>query len=420
MTIINILGDLFSQTWAVFTSPLFLTIFHYFFITAPVWLPIVLAIIFWFSWINYIRSKFLASQKYVLLEIKLPPEVFKSPLAMETVLANLHITGGESTWYDKYIKGAMRPWYSLEIVSIEGNVHFFVWTRMGFKNLVESQFYGQYPNVELFEVSDYTDYAPYFDKKKISAWATHYKLTKPDPYPIKTYIDYGLDRDPKEEFKIDPLTTLIEYFSTLGKGEQVWMQVLFQSHKKKRTAGTFKSTDWQEEGADLIKKLQKEFRKSDEEDEDGKPQFRFPTKGETDILAALDRSISKLGFDVGIRLVYLAEKDKYIGARVPGFVTILKGFNSNILNGFAPTNNTAFDYPWQDFFDIRGDHLKTKYMRLYHKRAYFYPPDKIMEPFVLNTEELATIFHFPGSVLQTPSVNRVSSRKAEAPVNLPH
>jgi hypothetical protein len=39
--------------------------------------------------------------------------------------------------------------------------------------------------------------------------------------------------------------------------------------------------------------------------------------------------------------------------------------------------------------------------------------------FVLNTEELATMFHFPGGVAATPTFNRIESRKAEAPTNLP-
>lgn len=412
------MNELFSQTLGVYSSTPLLTAYSFFFGTSPLWLPIVLAIIFWFSWINYVRAKYIARQKTILLEIKLPPEVFKSPLAMENILSTLHITSGESTWYAKYIKGAMRPWYSLEIVSIEGNIHFYIWTVDIFKNLIESQFYGQYPNVEIFEVGDYTDYAPYFDKERIGVWSHNYVLTKPDPYPIKTYIDFGLDKDPKEEFKIDPLTTLLEYLSTLGKGEQIWLQILIQSHKKKKRAGSFEETDWKEEGEELIKKLNKEYRKSDEDTKDGKPILHFPTKAETEILAAIDRSISKLGFDVGIRFVYLAEKDKFTGSRIPSMVNLLKIFNSNSLNSFRPSDATNFDYPWQDFRQMRLNSIRAGAIAAYRRRSYFYPPYKT-KSFVLNTEELATIFHLPGGVLQTPSVNRVGSRKAEAPVNLP-
>jgi len=38
---------------------------------------------------------------------------------------------------------------------------------------------------------------------------------------------------------------------------------------------------------------------------------------------------------------------------------------------------------------------------------------------VLNTEELATVFHFPGSVAQTSGIGRIEAQKAEPPSNLP-
>ena len=54
----------------------------------------------------------------------------------------------------------------------------------------------------------------------------------------------------------------------------------------------------------------------------------------------------------------------------------------------------------------------------YKRRMYFYKPYK-KHAFVLNTEELATIYHFPGGVSGTPTFTRIDSRKAEAPANLP-
>ena len=54
----------------------------------------------------------------------------------------------------------------------------------------------------------------------------------------------------------------------------------------------------------------------------------------------------------------------------------------------------------------------------YRLRSYFHPPHK-RKHFVLNAEELATIYHFPGGVAQTPTFGRIESRKAEPPMNLP-
>jgi len=94
--------------------------------TAPFWAPLVLAVVAARTWVYYARANYLASQKWTILEIKLPRDTFKSPLAMEVVLNALHQTIGESTWYDKYILGKTRTWFSLELVSIEGKVRFFL------------------------------------------------------------------------------------------------------------------------------------------------------------------------------------------------------------------------------------------------------------------------------------------------------
>ena len=56
---------------------------------AVLWLPLFLGF-FWFTlWINYKRRKFIKDQGSVLLEIKIPEEISKSPVAMEMFLNNL-------------------------------------------------------------------------------------------------------------------------------------------------------------------------------------------------------------------------------------------------------------------------------------------------------------------------------------------
>ena len=38
---------------------------------------------------------------------------------------------------------------------------------------------------------------------------------------------------------------------------------------------------------------------------------------------------------------------------------------------------------------------------------------------VLNTEELATLWHFPGQILKVPTFERIESKEASPPTNLP-
>ena len=55
------------------------------------------------------------------------------------------------------MKGKVRPWFSLELVSIEGNFHFYL-DKKNFVDLIESQIYSQYPQSKVQEVEDYTNF----------------------------------------------------------------------------------------------------------------------------------------------------------------------------------------------------------------------------------------------------------------------
>ncbi|MFA6338861.1 MAG: hypothetical protein WCW87_02300 [Candidatus Paceibacterota bacterium] len=387
------------------------------FYAMPLWLPFLAGFVFWKLWVQYVRGEFISKQKYTLLEIKLPKELFKSPQAMETVLAGLYLTMGESTWFDKYWLGKIRTWFSLELVSIDGNVHFFIWTRDYFKNTVESQIYAQYPTVEIYEVPDYTQNI-YFDPNVYSVFGTFFKLTKPDPYPIKTYVDYGMDKDPKEEFKIDPIVSVTEFLGSLNKGEQAWIQILIRAHKKEKRDGLFSEpTDWKTDAKAEIKKIMTEGSYVKSEGDDPFAAMKL-TRGQQDVINAMERSINKQAFDTGIRAIYIAEKDKYNATRIPGILGVMRQYNSSTLNSFGLSGTTGFDFPWEDYKDIRLNKVKKDLVDGYKLRSYFHPPFK-KKPFVLNTEELATIFHFPGGVATTPTVSRITSKKAEPPSNLP-
>jgi hypothetical protein len=43
----------------------------------------------------------------------------------------------------------------------------------------------------------------------------------------------------------------------------------------------------------------------------------------------------------------------------------------------------------------------------------------VSRPIVLNTEEMASLFHFPGAVVSSPTMPRMQSKQAEPPINLP-
>lgn len=400
--------------------------FKYLYKTMPIWLPVAFLYSALNAWVRYKRQKFWQKEGSVLLEIRLPKEITKSPAAMEMALGAFSQPGGESTWIDRILNGKTRSWFSLEIASVGGNIKFFVWTRPKHRSVIEAAFYSQYPGIEIYEVPDYTKEF-YYHPEKNNVWGCELALTQPDPWPIKTYIDYGLDRDPKEEFKIDPMSPLIELLGSIGPDHNVWIQIIIRAHKKRRALDMFgeKEDSWKDEMAKEKNKIIEQFKPKD------KTEYgRFPTKGETDRISALERAASKTPFDVGIRAIYIADKDKFNSGIGGGISGSFKQYGSADLNGFKPTGWFGiFDWPWEEKWGNPTEKMKHWILDEYKARRYFYSPLKnkktvwgkkiYSKPFVLNAEELATIYHFPGSVVSTPTFGRIPSKKSEAPSNLP-
>lgn len=435
---------MFSFLIKFFTDPNILQVFKWLYYSAYILVPIGLLSIAWEVWIAYVRALFFAKTEYVLLEIRLPRDIFKSPAAMEFCLTSLHQTGGEKNWYEKFWQGKVRAWSSLEIVSIDGSVHFFIWTRKSMKNVLESNLYSQYPGIEIYEVPDYTLPVSY-NPEMNSMWASEFDLTGADVFPIKTYIDYGMDKNPEEEYKIDPMTPLIEFLGSLGRGQQVWIQIIVRAHvaedkdpsknwSNAKIWTTLRPNDiwdrwakkdlrWKESAQAEIDKIITKAK--GEKDKEGKiipGTGRQLTEVEKDTVTALARSVSKKGFDVGIRSVYVAPKDVFSADNLGGIIGGITHFNSH-LNGFKPARSsderfTNIFLAWKKRSEKKRNDEKQYLLDAYKRRAYFYSPYK-SPYFILNTEELATMFHLPGGVSATPTFARVESKKSEAPTNLP-
>ena len=405
-----------QEFFSLFYSDTFLIVLKFVIVLMPYWLPVALAITFWNLWLRYKRKKFILNQEMVLLEVFIPAEIRRSPKAMEQVFSAIHAGPNEANWYSIYLQGKVRPWWSFEIVSIEGKIHFYIWTRAFFRNIIESAIYGQYPEVEIHEAKE--DYSRLIKlvPGETRMWGCDFMLDEKDAYPIKTYIDYGLDKENvKDEEKIDPMSSFLEFFASIGKGEQLWMQIIIQ-----QTKGTDKInknySDWKKEAMKEVEKLREEGRPSNVAE--GDPTVFNITKGKADKIAAIERSLNKHGFNTGIRGIYIAEDAQFKAHNIPGIITSVKHYSSNDLNGFHPERTTDFDYPWQDYKGMREVAEGRSKLEAYRRRSWFHPPFRY-KPYVLNTEELATLYHFPGSVVQTPGLQRISSKRGEAPTNLP-
>jgi hypothetical protein len=393
--------------------------------TALYWVPVVFFYVGWQVWLHYIQIAAMAKKKWLLLEIKIPRDIFRSPAAMEIFLSNaLHQTGGVGNWLKKYWDGNLHTQFSLEIISIHGSVHFYIRLEEKFQRLIEAQLYAQYPSIEITEVEDYVEKAAReMVKEPWSIWGSEITLSKDDPYPIKTYVDYGLDKPGggllEEDKKIDPISPMIEFLASLKAGEQVWYQILVRPSIKrfKDPKHPFKKVDWKEDAKRVKDEILAEHTVKDADGVERRDLWNM-TEGERGAITAIEKSIGKPGFDVGMRSIYLAKEGAFDAINITGMLGAVKQYNSVHLNAFRPANATDFDFPWQDPTGSRVRRLKKDIFNAYWDRGFFAPPYK-GKPFVLNSEELATIFHFPSRSTEAPTFERIEAKKATPPPNLP-
>ncbi len=377
-------------------------------------------------WVKYVRTQFFSKQEYTVLNLKIPRNNLKSPIAMEIVINALYQSNKDYTFENKYWTGEVSPWFSLEICSFEGAVEFFIWTKTKYKDLIENQLYSQFADIEIHDIGekDYTYEIP-FDLNKYEYWGCEFKKKEASHIPIKTYTTYKLDKDPDEEVKIDPITPTIEFLGSLKKGEQVWIQICISAHSKEDAHPEKRGEriDWRyHANKDLIIKTKRNMSMDEKK---MNPALYVMTKGEKDVVDAIEDAITKTPFDCGIRAVYIAEKNVFRKSVLGGIANSFKQYNANNLNSFETMNavDKKVKHAWLDFGNKKLNKYKEKFISLYRHRSFFYPEyiphGYDDDSFVMNVEELATLYHFPGDVSKTPTMTRVTAKKAEPPSNLP-
>ena len=408
-------------------------------------MPIPLA--FWALnlWHHYRQERFIVGIKWVLLEIQVPRDVTKTPAAMELIFSNAFFHQSAKGFWEQFIVGAPWLWFSLEMASIDGKVHFYIRTPTRLRDLVETQVYAQYPQAKVVEVDDYAFHVPQYSKNNDwNVWGCEFKKAKEDFLTFKTYKDFGdeMKTGVKEEFKVDPITPTIEYLGSLAKGQQLWIQIIIRQNKKTyHSHKTGKHIEFNAAANEFMDKILAPYTRTQKNDNNvetfGK-QIGMPEQLKPVIKSVTD-SMAQIHFDCGIRVITLSNKkytneDQFNNLRRDARL-LFRQYSRPSINEIVRVNATQFDAPWSDPTGLALHKVKKRMLDFYRLRTFFHPPLQYAidypavlslffpsnKPniFVLSSEELATIFHFPGMVSETPSFKRIETKIAKPPSNLP-
>jgi hypothetical protein len=255
---------------------------------------------------------------------------------------------------DQYLKA--RTFISCEIVAFKDNIKFYIVCPNRIATLVDRQINGAYPNAEIVKVKEYN----LFPEDAEVAAATM-KLTKDTLAGVRTY----------EELATDTLATLTDAMSKLRDGESAAFQMVISP------AGT----EWRNKA----KKLVKDARKPGEEGKENPLSKKY----DDETLSAIDRKAEKSGFFADIRLVVVSE---------------IKEMAQDHLANMA----SAFD----QYTKESGNSFKREKAGASFVKDFIYRFPR--ETMILNTAELATIFHFPNKNIHTPHIQWLLSRDGPA------
>ena len=290
--------------------------------------------------------------------------------------------------------------FGFEIVGNKGFVHFYAAVPISLIEVVKQAIVSAYPAARLEEVPEHNIFSP--TGKLSGTVGGELKLKEEFAYPIATYQD----------LKRDAMQAMLNALSTLDKEDGAAIQILMRpaDPEWRKTANKLasekrKGKDDAKKGADQLlgigRDLATAFVKPPESKDEKKEEKKNDLSSlDQAILDSIDDKTRYPGYEVVIRVIVSSN----ISQRSQAIL-------NNIIAAFA-----LFDAPGKNGFKYEAAEEISDLVTSYLLR-FFPQTDKEN---VLNSVELATIFHFPDQKsIPTSQLERQDSKQVDGPRNIP-
>lgn len=325
-----------------------------------IWAPIAV-VLGYLAFRNNQRAKLIKHLEHVLLAVELPKKNTKNAVSAEEFFSSLH--GILRNRRELAKQGGLQEHISFEVVATGAGLYFYLWIPRHLQNFVEGQLLAQYPDVKLYTADQ--DYSGSVGSS--ATYTAEINLVETDMLPIKTY----------NTFTSDPLEAILATMGSVQPEEQAWLQVLVRpvandwQATANRTIGRLKAGQGTGLGTNIgmyILDLLEAMWRPPQGRKTPEPNARDKAR-----IEAIGQKRTKPGFRVKLRTTYVAKSEPTAKTRALAIASIFKQFNQPNLN--------AFDTK-------RGTHSSDG---LAEYRARFF----IDKGYILNSEELATLYHLP-------------------------
>ncbi len=306
------------------------------------------------------------SLEMTTLQVAVPRENEIKIDAMEQIYASLYAIKkgglGPFGWFS-FLQ--TQPHVSLELVASKEDIRFYIIVPEKLRDLVEKQIHGSYPGADIRVVEEPNIFTENGNVE--FAWL----VMRNSAYnPIQVY----------KNLTVDPLAGLSSALAKMEDGEGAHVQVLIAPADNK----------WKGKGRAWIGKTKKA--ESDPE----KASYKVDPK----VMEAVDNKVSKSGFETTVRIVVCSNDKASAKAHLTNIKAAFEQFNGD-LNGFKGKK-----------MRLKGAFM-TDFIYRYQPMLWWGGQT------ILNTEELASIYHFPNKTIETPHIFWLNAKRAPAPSGIP-
>ncbi len=289
--------------------------------------------------------------------------------------------------------------FSFEIVANNGLIFFYIVSPRRLSRYLEQQINAHYPDAVLEEVTDYNLF-----KANSQVAAGNLKTIRHFALPLKTYLKQDADLMNSQlnvMSKLAPDDSLaIQYTvrSAYGVWHSLVKKIVQTAHKQKSLSTALKQgvlQDWLNFFSDIFKSKEQKERETAQ-----KAEKRL-TALEEESLKTIEEKNSKAGLDVNVRLVVCSAEKNRAETLLADLVSALSQYNH---------------YEYGNSFSNKISNSGSKHLI----EEFIYRRFNDKESFILNTEELASLFHFPLSNAETPNIVWLNAKQAAAPATVPN
>lgn len=280
---------------------------------------------------------------------------------------------------------------SFEIVAHQRQISFYVAAPDYLKTFVQQQIQAQYPAAHIEDVDDYNMFAP-----TGFAYGATLSFERETYFPIKTYT----------ETESDPLNALLATMAQLPAQDGAVIQLMVRPVPRgwhelgRKVASAMRQGKKLDEAKKAVKqgRFAKLFAGSGKKKDQMQDKYQLSPM-EEEMIKRLETKSSKAGMEANIRLVVSAQTE---GA-AQGYIDTLAG-------SFAQFNI----YEYGNRFKLNQPRKQKQLLEDFIFRR-FSNRGKI----IVNTEEMASLFHFPLPQTEINNIRWLQAKRAPAPLNVP-